>query len=329
LLSVIASQRDRAVPEIDAGLRVGSDRAGRMGAVTVTGERPALADVLALGRPWFWPVSLLPYYVGVLLATHRLLPPVADLPRLAAGGLVAGPLVWLAVLAINDVHDLPGDDGNPRKANAPLTSRRMSVTTARAAAGTAGVLAVLVAVPVGWAFAAGTLVALLLGWAYSAPPVRLKERPGLDVAVNALAVGALGPYGGWAAVHGIGGFPWVMAVQGTLVGVALYVPTTLADHGADADSGYRTVAVRLGPRRAYRLGLVAWLAAAGWSALLAATGTMIPRRMLWFELVMVPVLVVAYHLLLRRRASFGRIVVVSLLFLAPSVVFALTYTGLL
>jgi chlorophyll synthase len=51
--------------------------------------------------------------------------------------------------------------------------------------------------------------------------------------------------------------------------------------------------------------------------------------MLWFELVMVPVLLVAYHLLLRRRASFGRIVVVSLLFLAPSAVFALTYTGLL
>lgn len=326
---MIASDSDDGVPDIDTRLRVGSGRSGRIRGVTVTGERPAIADVWALGRPWFWPVSLLPYYVGVLLATHRLLPPLADLPRLVIGGLVAGPLVWLAVLAINDVHDLPGDDGNPRKANAPLTSRRMSVATARRVAGAAGLLALVVAVPVGWAFLTGTLVALALGWAYSAPPVRLKERPGLDVAVNALAVGALGPYGGWAAVHGVAGFPWVMAVQGTLVGVALYVPTTLADHAADAGSGYRTVAVRLGPRRAYRLGLAAWVAAAGWSAVLAATGTVIPRRMLWFELVMVPVLVVAYHLLLRRHASFGRIVVVSVLFLAPSAVFALTYTGAL
>jgi 4-hydroxybenzoate polyprenyltransferase len=77
------------------------------------------ADVL-LGRPWFWPVSLLPYYVGLVLATHRLMPVVADLPRALAGAMVAGPLVWFAVLAINDVYDLPGDRLNPRKVRSPL-----------------------------------------------------------------------------------------------------------------------------------------------------------------------------------------------------------------
>ncbi|HKT04558.1 MAG TPA: hypothetical protein VJT31_34005, partial [Rugosimonospora sp.] len=66
-------------------------------------------DLAAIARPWFWPVSLLPFYVGFLLASHRLWPAAAQLPRLLVAALVVEPLVWLAVLAINDVHDLPGD----------------------------------------------------------------------------------------------------------------------------------------------------------------------------------------------------------------------------
>jgi 4-hydroxybenzoate polyprenyltransferase len=127
-------------------------------------------------------------------------------------------------------------------------------------------IAQLVAFSVGIAFALGTSPALALGWAYSAPPIRLKERPGADVAVNALGIGALGPWAGWAVLHSIGGFPWVMAVQGTLVGIALYVPSTLADFQADRVSGYVTIAVRLDRRRAYQVGLAAWFAAGAWSA---------------------------------------------------------------
>jgi chlorophyll synthase len=248
---------------------------------------------------------------------------------LAIGAVVVEPLVWLAVLAINDAHDLPGDLLNPRKAGTPLTSGRLSPEVVRRVALVAGASALLVSLTVGSAFTLGALVALALGWAYSAPPVRLKARPGVDVAVNALALGALGPLAGWTAVHPLGGFPWLIAVQGVLVGAALYVPTTLADYHADLATGYRTVAVRLGPRRAYRLGLAAWIAAAALSAGLAAADAVIPRRMLVFELVMVPALIAAYHGLLGRKQSVPRIAVVSFLFLAPSAVFALTYVNIL
>jgi chlorophyll synthase len=107
------------------------------------------------------------------------------------------------------------------------------------------------------------------------------------------------------------------------------VPTTLVDHDADVASGYRTVAVRLGRRRTYALGFAAWTAAAVLSVVLAATGTVIPRRMLPFEAVTVPGLIVAYHLLLRRDPSIPRIAAVSILFLIPSAVFGLTYTQVL
>lgn len=286
-------------------------------------------DVLALARPRFWPVSLLPYYTGFLLATHRLVPTAAQLPRVLVGGLVAGPLVWLAVLAINDAHDLPGDLANPRKVGTPLTSGRLSPEAVRRIAFWSAAVAVVVAGTVGRYFAAGTAVALLLGWAYSAPPVRLKARPGADVAVNALAVGALGPMSGWAALGSPAGFPWVMCVQGTLVGVALYVPTTLADYRADLASGFDTIAVRLGVRRAYAVGYAAWIGAAACCLVLAATGTMIPRHMLAYEAVLVPGLIVAYRRLLRRTQTFARITAVAFLFLLPSGLFALTYTGVL
>jgi hypothetical protein len=51
--------------------------------------------------------------------------------------------------------------------------------------------------------------------------------------------------------------------------------------------------------------------------------------MLPFEAVTVPGLVLAYHLLLRRQRSVLRIAAVSVLFLIPSTIFALTYTHVL
>jgi chlorophyll synthase len=233
------------------------------------------------------------------------------------------------VLAINDAHDLPGDRLNPRKAGSPLTSGRMSAATAARIALVAAVLALAAACLVGTAFTVGTLLVLLLGWVYSVPPVRLKERPGADVAVNALAIGAIGPAAGWCATGSIAGFPWLFAMQGTLVGIALYLPTTLVDHAADRARGYRTIAVRLGRRATYRLGFAAWIGAAGLSVGLALADRVIPRSMFGFEVIMVPLLIGAYHLLLARVPSFYRIAAVSGLFLIPSAVFVLTYTGTL
>jgi chlorophyll synthase len=296
-------------------------------------SRPAVGrfvlDVVAIARPWLWPVSLLPFYVGVVLANERLLPTAGQLPRLLVAALVVEPLVWLAVLAINDVHDLPGDLRNPRKANSALTSGRLSLSTVRGIAYGAAIAALAASLTVGRAFAAGALLALVLGWLYSAAPVRLKARPGADVAANGLALGALGPLAGWTAVHPLSGFPWPIAVLGVLVGAALYVPTTLADYQSDLAIGYRTIAVRLGPGLAYRLGLAAWTAAGLMSVALAATGTVIPRHMLPFEAATVPGLILAYHLLLRRQQSTLRIAAVSVLFLIPSAIFALTYTNMI
>ncbi|MFC0627167.1 UbiA prenyltransferase family protein [Kribbella deserti] len=293
-------------------------------------RRTRVRDVLAVGRPAFWAVSVLPYYVGVLLATHRLVPLPQDWPRLIAGAVVMGPLLWLSVLAINDAYDLPGDRLNPRKSKSPLLDGRVSVRTAKWIAAVAGIASLAVGLTVGVVFALGVLLAAVLGYAYSVPPVRLKTRAGFDVAVNSLALGAFGPLAGWAAVTSdLGGFPWLMALQGTLVAVGLYLPTTLADLDADRAAGYQTIAVRLGASTTYRLGFAAWIAAAGLSVVLAAADAVIPRSMLVLEIVMVPVLVAAYRRLIGPGQTFQRVIVLAFLFLCPCGAFALAYVGII
>ncbi|MFC6885397.1 MULTISPECIES: UbiA family prenyltransferase [Actinomadura] len=301
-----------------------------------------LLDLWLIARPALWLVSLVPFYVGHLLATRWLVagqdacvPPSGACPAAAApvltGLVVWGPLVWLAVLAINDAFDLPGDLRNPRKDDAPLVDGRITVRAALVAAHATAAAALAVALSVRPAFAAVTLAFLVLGWLYSVPPVRLKDRPGFDVAANAVAVGGLAVLAGWTVVRPIGGFPWIMAVEGVLVATALYVPTTVTDYRADLASGYTTIAVRLGPRGAYRVGLAAWTASCAVAVVLAATGHVFPERSLWVQAAAAPVLVGVYHRLLGRAREPGEvlhgIIVVSWAFLVPYLVFALMYTG--
>ncbi|MFP3966761.1 UbiA prenyltransferase family protein [Actinomadura fulvescens] len=314
--------------------------------VRSTGAAPSrwrlLLDLWLIARPASWLVSLVPFYVGHLLATRRLiagqeqcLPPghrcLPELTPVLTGLVVWGPLVWLAVLAINDACDLDGDRRNPRKEDAPLVGGRLSVREALVAAHLTAAAALLVAATVRLSFALVTLGFLALGWLYSVRPPRLKDRPGFDVATNAVGVGGLAVLAGWTVVRPIAGFPWIMIVEGVLVATALYIPTTVTDYKADVASGYTTIAVRLGPRAAYRLGLAAWTASCALAVVLAATGQVFPERVFWVQAVSAPLLVAVYHRYLGRAREPEQvvhgIVVVSWVFLVPYLVFVLVYTG--
>jgi chlorophyll synthase len=329
-----------------------------------TGERATTAEVVValwhMARPPIWVVSLLPLWVGHLLATRTLLPgfdrwtafwagasgtgadardfwatcrlAVDDAAPLLLAAFVFGPAAWAAALLINDVHDLAGDRRNPRKQDTPLVRGAVSPAFARRAAYGFGMAALIGAATLSVAFCAVTATFLVLAWAYSVPPLRLKSRPGADVLVNAVGVGTLPLLAGWTVTRPLASFPWAMLAQGFLVAVALYVPTTLVDHAADAAAGYRTLATRLGPRVAYELGITAWIAANAGAVLLAALNVVIPREMLPVLVLAAPALVAAYHLLIGRARGPAQmirgIVLVSGLFLVPNAIFALMYTGL-
>ena len=298
-------------------------------APTTTTARPRVRDVVAVARPVFWPVSLVPFYLGVVLATEDLVPPVDTWWRLLVAAVVIGPLMWLAVLAVNDSHDLAGDSVNPRRTDSPLVAGRLTLEQVRWLARGAVVATLAGSLLVGWLFALGMAVSLVASWAYSAPPLRLKTRAGYDVGLNAIAVGAGGPLGGWVAIHdGLEGFPTALAVLATIVAAALYIPTVLADEQADREAGYRTIAVRMGQRATYEIGFALWSAAALLSVLLAATNTVIPRTMLWLEIVMVPLLVIGYRrVIVPGRRNLKGVMVLAAMFLVPCLTFVLLYTG--
>jgi 4-hydroxybenzoate polyprenyltransferase len=293
--------------------------------MTALYERPA-AVLVAVSRPWFWPVSWVPAYLGTVLAGHAWLPAREDATRAVVALLILGPLVWGAVLAQNDLHDLPSDCANPRKATAPLVTGAVSVADLRRWYRVIALAAVGAALFVGPLFVLGVAGVLLLGWAYSVPPLRLKTRPGWDVAVNALVVGVVSPVAGWSITRAPWQFPWQFGLIGVLFAAALYVPTTVTDLTADTRAGDTTFAVRFGARFAYGLGLALWGAALAVSVLCAALDVLVPRSTLVPQLVMAPVLLAAYAAL-TRRPTITRMAAVSMVFAIPTVGFVRAYLG--
>jgi 4-hydroxybenzoate polyprenyltransferase len=293
--------------------------------MTTLSQRPAVV-LVAVSRPWFWPVSWVPAYLGTVLAGHSWLPDRADAGRAVVALLVLGPLIWGAVLAQNDLHDLPSDRVNPRKATAPLVTGAMSARRLRIWYRVTALASVGAALYVGPLFVAGVAGVLVLGWAYSVPPLRLKTRPGWDVAVNALVVGVVSPGAGWAITRAPWEFPWQFALIGVLFAAALYVPTTVTDLRADAGAGDTTFAVRFGAGVAYGLGLALWGAALMISVFCAALDLLVPRSTLGAQLVMAPVLFAGYAVL-TRRPTIAKMALVSVLFGIPTVGFAMAYIG--
>jgi len=313
-----------------------------------------------LSRPEVWLVSIVPMYVGYVLAAREIAPGFAlwaafwrdaalvgasttqfmDTLRggyalaqpLLLASLAMGPLVWTATLLINDVHDLPSDRVNPRKARSPLVQGIVSRGRAHIGAYVAAALALAVGLLVNVTFAAFLAASLVLAWLYSAPPARLKTRPGADVLVNAVGVGALAALAGWSIARPLADAPWPFLPQGLLVAAAVYIPTTLVDHDADKAAGYATFATTLGRRKAYLIGFACWVAANLGAIALSWNGLVIPRAMLPVLAIFAPLLVYQYHAFIGKARDgvemVKGVILCSLTFLCVNLVFALIYTGL-
>ncbi|QZH59711.1 UbiA family prenyltransferase [Mycolicibacterium farcinogenes] len=284
------------------------------------GSRFAL-DLLIVSRPVTWCAVLVPFLGGYLVATRRLVPAgcfVTDrfdgAQCLAAGwrfGLVLlamGPMCWLFAFMINDLVDLDADRANPARTNSPLVAGRISVTAAKRTVVVSALLALLGAALAGWIFLAITAVALAISWAYSAPPLRLKNRPGMDIAACSFLVGTCAVIAGWAIGAPLHGLPWIMPVVAFTHMASVYVPTTIGDYDSDIASGDRTVAVRLGRTQTYLIGQAALIVTCAIYISLSVMDYIVPRSMLPIEILGSAVAIVAYHLLFSKEREAKSIV---------------------
>ena len=303
-----------------------------------------------IARPPIWMVSLVPLWVGHLLATRTIFPgfdrwtrfwahasqsgahsgdfwdtfrhTLTDARPLLLAVVVLGPVAWAAALSINDVHDLAGDSDNPRKQKSPLVDGAVSPAfVQRAAYGFAMVALTGAAAdqPFPVVRVAGEWDALLRG----------KGRVALTSLPEEVQDKIQRPRPLAARLHGAGCRRRLAGRHG----VRRHRPQRRAgDRRPDLAAGYDTLATRLGYRGAYRIGYFAWAAACGNAVVLSALDVVIPRQMLFVLVLAAPVLVAAYHLLIGRARGPAQlvrgIVVISWLFLVPNVMFALLYTGL-
>jgi homogentisate phytyltransferase / homogentisate geranylgeranyltransferase len=181
--------------------------------------------------------------------------------------IVAGAGVNVAIVGVNQITDVGIDRIN--KPHLPLAAGDLSRDAAWWIVAVAALVPVVLALSQGPLELAAVVAALAVGAAYSLPPVRLKRFPivaSLCIsAVRAIAVN-LGMYGHFAVAFGDGSptIPsavWALTVFVLPFSFAIAVLKDVPDIEGDRRFRIATFTVRLGERRAARLG-IAVLAAA-------------------------------------------------------------------
>jgi homogentisate phytyltransferase/homogentisate geranylgeranyltransferase len=226
-------------------------------AVRRTGLLGALAVLWRFSRPH----TLIGTFVS---ATGLYLIAVAELPGSGLDQLfwviVAGTGVNIAIVGINQLTDIEIDRVN--KPHLPLAAGELSPEAAWRIVAVAAALPVVLGITQGALETGAVLAALAVGAAYSLPPVRLKRFPvaaALCISGVRSTVVNLGMYGHFALAFGgtltITAPVWALTVFVLPFSFAIAVLKDVPDMEGDRRYRIATFTVRLGPRRAARLGL--------------------------------------------------------------------------
>lgn len=207
---------------------------------------------LRLTRPLFLFGGANLYAVGVFIA-------LADGYRIDLLHLLAGQAMVTAIQLMthyaNEYYDQETDRLNTERTwfsggSGILTAGALPPKAAlHAAMVCAGVALAIIMYGFAWStpFALLGLVSIILAWSYSGPPLRLVAR-GVGELVASLVVAGLVPVAGYIALSGgpVGADVLAAALPLTLIHFAMLTTFAIPDTLADAATGKRTVAVRLG-----------------------------------------------------------------------------------
>jgi homogentisate phytyltransferase / homogentisate geranylgeranyltransferase len=192
-----------------------------------------------------------------VIAVHEL--PGAGLDHLL-WVMVAGTGVNVAIVGINQITDIEIDRIN--KPHLPLAAGDLSPEAAWRIVAVAAAIPVVLGLSQGLLETAAVLTALAVGCAYSLPPVRLKRYPiaaALCISGVRSTVVNLGMYGHYALAFAgaltIAPTVWALTVFVLPFSFAIAVLKDVPDMEGDRRYRIATFTVRLGPRRAARLGI--------------------------------------------------------------------------
>lgn len=219
--------------------------------------RPAPSAVLELLKPITWFAPMWAFACGVvssgLSVTSRWM-------FVAAGVVLAGPLICATSQAVNDWYDRHVDAIN--EPNRPIPSGRIPGKWGLYIAILWTILSLALAAVLGpWVFYAAAF-GLVLAWIYSAPPLRLKQNGWWGNSAVAICYEGL-PWFTGAAVMAASLPDWRVIVLALLYSIGAHGIMTLNDFKSvegDLRMGVRSLPVQLGVDRAVRL--ACWVMAA-------------------------------------------------------------------
>lgn len=211
---------------------------------------PAPSAVVELLKPLTWFAPMWAFACGVVSSG---VPAAGQWPVIAAGVLLAGPLVCATSQAANDWFDREVDAIN--EPSRPIPSGRVPGRWGLWLAAAWTALSLAVAAALGpWILAAAAF-GLILAWIYSAPPVRLKRNGWWGNAAVALCYEGLPWFTGAAVMAAALPDRRVLALA-LLYSVGAHGIMTLNDFksvAGDRRTGIASLPVQLGPARAARL----------------------------------------------------------------------------
>ena len=160
------------------------------------------------------------------------------------------------VFIVNQLGDIDTDQLHQEKAQLPLSSGQLSRRQ--------GWMIALIF------FVAGTLMALLVGIVYllvlsaiiifaliySLPPIRLKARPFLDLAMIGVAFGSWAILVAWVVLFSLPEIPLLLLIGAGFFYAGTHGIHTASDYAADSKAGVNTTAVVLGPKLTARIGII-------------------------------------------------------------------------
>ncbi len=216
--------------------------------------RPRLGTVFEIMHPITWFAPMWAFACGVISA--GITPEGVHWLLIAAGVLLAGPLVCGTSQVVNDWYDRHVDAIN--EPDRPIPSGRMPGRWGLYLGIATTGLALLVAAALGPVVFLAACVGLFLAWAYSAPPLRLKRNGWVSNAAVGLSYEGL-PWVTGAAIMASGVPDWRILLVALLYSIGAHGIMTLNDFKAiegDRQMGLKTVPVHLGAQNAARLACV-------------------------------------------------------------------------
>ena len=208
---------------------------------------PAPRAVVELLKPITWFAPMWAFACGVVSSGQAT---AGQWPVIAAGVLLAGPLVCATSQAANDWFDRHVDAIN--EPNRPIPSGRIPGRWGLYLAAGWTVLSLLVAAMLGPWILGAALFGLVLAWIYSAPPIRLKRNGWWGNAACGLCYEGLPWFTGAAVMAAAMPDSRVVAVA-LLYAIGAHGIMTLNDFKSvegDRALGLRSIPVQMGPRYA-------------------------------------------------------------------------------